>query len=308
MKGVWRILAAAVCFLLAVREEAALRPRAKIATVFFETAVDGKRGKEICETEAQSGQGAALCFWGEETGEMVLCKETGQVCRLRQIFTEGNTELLMVGTSLLSWQQGSCYLDQETAKELFGTGQAEGQIVWSGEKSYTVRGTFESADHFMLSSPSEKEEAFFACSLEFADSGNLKEGAQQFLMRNGLTGSVAELTFLESLIRNLLLIFPTVLAVRLVWICLEKKKKYYLLPAGTVAAMAFWLLAAKLSLPADLIPTRWSDFSFWGTWWESEKQNLLLLLQSPMGAAHLEFLVGAVKTAVYGIGAVMLIL
>lgn len=309
MAGTWKIIAAAALFLLAVREETAVRPQAETVTVFLETAVDGDRAEEICGAEAENGQGTSVCFWKEESGVEIFCRETGQNSRICRLFTEGNTELLLAGTSLLSWQQGSCYLDAETARKLFGTGKAEGQVVWSGDKSHTVRGTFESQERFMMCPARENgEAAFSACSLKFAEGGNLRGQAEQFLMRNALTGSVVEFTFLESLIRNLLLVFPSVLAVRLGLFLLEKKGKLRFLPMGALAVLTVWLLAGNLSVPADMIPTRWSDFSFWGAWWQSEKQNLLLILQSPMGAVHLELLIGLVKAAVYGVGAGVLIL
>ena len=74
-----------------------------------------------------------------------------------------------------------------------------------------------------------------------------------------------------------------------------------------MAVLFLRLLAKNIWIPEDMIPTRWSDFSFWESWWQGEKENLLQIIRSPMGAAHLNLLFRMGKTFVYGLGAIFLI-
>lgn len=59
---------------------------------------------------------------------------------------------------------------------------------------------------------------------------------------------------------------------------------------AVVAAVLFFALREHLQIPADMIPTRWSDFSFWPQWWTGQKANLLQILGSAQGEMQLEAL------------------
>lgn len=54
-----------------------------------------------------------------------------------------------------------------------------------------------------------------------------------------------------------------------------------------ILAASFYLIRKEFRIPADMIPTRWSDFSFWAAWWETQRRNLLLILGSAQGEAQL---------------------
>lgn len=54
-----------------------------------------------------------------------------------------------------------------------------------------------------------------------------------------------------------------------------------------ILATSFYLIRKEFRIPADMIPTRWSDFSFWAAWWETQRRNLLLILGSAQGEAQL---------------------
>lgn len=54
-----------------------------------------------------------------------------------------------------------------------------------------------------------------------------------------------------------------------------------------ILAASCYLVRKEFRIPADMIPTRWSDFSFWAAWWETQRRNLLLILGSAQGEAQL---------------------
>ncbi|MCD7954565.1 MAG: hypothetical protein LUG93_02160 [Lachnospiraceae bacterium] len=56
------------------------------------------------------------------------------------------------------------------------------------------------------------------------------------------------------------------------------------------AFATFWLAFHYFKIPSDMIPTRWSDFSFWDTWLEEQKKNILLLLTTPLGKIQTQLL------------------
>lgn len=63
-----------------------------------------------------------------------------------------------------------------------------------------------------------------------------------------------------------------------------------------LAVGTFWMLTKRLIIPPDMIPSRWSDFSFWGSWRESQKENCLRILFTPLGSKQLQMLLNMVKS------------
>ena len=309
----------------------------------------------------------SLCFWREQEDMRFSCKETGQTVHATGLLIEGDSELVARESEILVWQEKGCVMDRVTAQGLFGTQQANGQLVWCGEEAYPVYGTFESLERTVVLRTESgtivgnfaggladlsvgSSDAYFGLpdgkfsgagydhlSLKASKGANVKTEAEQLLMRYGLSGDIADFTFPGVVCGNLLLVLPIVLAVDLVkvlWGSLWEKRRqrsYCILPNGeseygmkksqndseagitegqnlkrekrkmpgkiiciimliaTVAAL-FVVLRKHLQIPADMIPTRWSDFSFWPQWWAGQKANLLQILGGAQGEMQLEAL------------------
>ena len=56
----------------------------------------------------------------------------------------------------------------------------------------------------------------------------------------------------------------------------------------------------------ELIPSRWSDFSFWGTLWEQQEKNILLALSTALGERQLQVLSGLLRICFYNLFAAVL--
>ena len=55
-----------------------------------------------------------------------------------------------------------------------------------------------------------------------------------------------------------------------------------------------------------MIPSRWSDFGFWGDWWERQKKNLLLLFSAPLGEAQLTAVWNLLRSSLCSLAAAVL--
>ncbi|MDD2959820.1 MAG: hypothetical protein PHR92_15100 [Lachnospiraceae bacterium] len=281
-----------------------------------------KAASEICTREGEQEISLSACFWKEQKDMEFSCKETGSSSIGTMTVTEGNPDLVVPGTSSLVWQENGCFIDTKMAEELFGTEQASGQTIWCSGKSYVVCGTFESITKSMIRQINgEDKEILNTLSLYSPNSGTAKNDGEQFLMRYGLSGDVIEFQFLNALVSDLLLVLPAMLLIALAWMVLrggvqqncEKhpskaeesgEGKMQLGKAGvdirTVAGQVIllaaltgalaWLLWSKLVIPSDMIPTKWSDFSFWTSWWKGQRQNLLCILGTAQGEAQLSMI------------------
>lgn len=299
-----RALAAAAFFILAVRLSMTAQRSADISVVILEKqAISAGQAADLLEQEQQRETPQGSCFWGEFPGMQLSCKETGGTAVAAVVVTAGNPELIVPGTAALAYQENGCFLDTQTAAELFGTMKAAGQTVWYDGVSYVVYGTFESLNRMMVRQASETDgETLDMISVylkgETSSTSPSSRSAEEFLMRCSLEGEVTDYIFLNAAVHDFLFLLPLMLAV---WIIRDQLsqargstsrslKTVSLLTAAVVFTAALVLVVQNFQIPADMIPTKWSDFSFWETWWKGQRKNLLLLLGTAQGEAQLALL------------------
>ncbi len=248
------------------------------------TAVDAAA---IERQEAEEENPLGFCFWGEAPLQTVHCRETGGLAQVTPMLLFGDTALM--GAEALTWQDG-CLVDEETAQRLFGTKNCGGQRLWYNGVSYPVLGTVSSMRPIMIKKAEAEDQLERLIMPLLAEDG--KSQGQQYLLRWGLQGTVIDFFSLWSFSNALLLLFPGTLLWKLCrWI--GKKNRLVSLLA---AAVGLWLLGRWLVIPTDMIPTRWSDFSFWGRWWTAEKENLIRILFMAPGEGQLQMLLNVVKS------------
>lgn len=309
-----------VLYGFAVRSSMAVRGASGTATALLTGGQPGaKEAAAIREQELEQSEPQRVCFWGEVPDTALTCQLTGKHANARQMVVSGDSTLLLPETGQLAWREDGCYLDTQTADELFGTESASGQLVTCGERVLTVLGTFESLQKLLVRSavPGDSEQ-LTAVSLHDSDPNRAKRGLEEFLLRHGLEGTCMDFVFLSALVQNFLAILPLLLGLQLLRLLLapglltssEHRKR-----PGKVLT---WILCAVLScgllfltvrflkIPSDMIPTRWSDFSFWSDWWQRQRQNLLLLLGTAQGEAQLELLWNALQAVIFGLAAIFL--
>ena len=305
-----KLCAALLLYLAAVRSNAHVQARTGYAAAFLnDRAVTAKEAEQICEAEAEQEYPAAICFFKEQPDTSLFCRETGEASVVNQIRIIGNAELLMYGSNALSFRKNGCYLDTATVRVLFGTDKVAGQTVRSGDQSWQVLGVFGSLQKEMLCVAEEKM-LLDRILLLSSDYGRGRDELEQLLLRNGLGGDVVDFTVVTALVQDLLLIVPLLLLARAAkWLIKDLPGTGLRLAATVVFGLAgLWYLTGNLHIPPDLIPTRWSDFSFWSTTWMQQRQNFLLILKSAAGEASLDLLWHAMCAVLENLLAVCLLL
>lgn len=281
--------------------------------------ISAEDGQKIWDAGREDEASVGFCFWGETGEQMVSCKKTGGAARVNRIVLSGNPELLEAGG--LAWRDG-CLVDTASAQALFGTAFCENQTLTADAKVFSVVGIRENARPTMVSRAEGNQAVLNRCVLAIPSSQGRVLG-EQFLMRWELEGAVLDFYPLRALCRNLLLLFPGVLLVSLGLSLGEARKKLTLeglcyrkqlpLLGKSLLGMAvllgsLWLLGKQVTVPGDMIPSRWSDFSFWGRWWESQKENFQRIFSTPLGSRWLQMQGNMVKSMVCSTGAAILAL
>ena len=283
---------------------------ADLTYIILSQNIDATVAEEIFAQEQILTDSVGFCFWGEATTQMVSCKETGGIAQVTQVLLSGNPGLM--GAGVLAWLDG-CFIDEGTAQKLFGTDLCGGQTLWQEDVPYRVFGTISTYRPTMLTVAAEKDGAVLnRCVLSVpAESG--EQIASQFMMRWGLQGELIDFYPLWTLCHNLLLLFQWIILIvafvygvkkirttpfedgfSLAHIPVLIKPALFLL----VVVCLFAFLGSRIIILRDMIPSRWSDFSFWGDWLETQEENFRLVILTPMGNTHLQMMLDMVKSLV----------
>lgn len=271
--------------------------------------IDAARAQEIFTQEAELPESVGFCFWGESNSQVVSCKETGVTTEVNTVLIFGNPALLDAGG--LSWQEG-CYLDEDSAYDLFGTTDCLNQTIIFHDRRYRVLGTIPALQPTMLAVAKETDGALLNRCVLSIPAGQGKQAASQFLIRWGLQGQWMDFYTLWVAVYNSLLILPGILLLRVFYWGIRqvrdgqfsKRIRYSVLSLASAGILI--LLFNHIIIPDDMIPSRWSDFSFWGDYWDAQLDNLQRILQTPLGERHLQMMVNMVKSILSSMVALLL--
>ena len=277
--------------------------------LLLEDPIDSARAEEIFSQESALADPIGFCFWGEADTVSISCAATGGAAEVKQFLLSGNPALL--GAGVLAWQEG-CFLDQKTAQSLFGTDDCHAQMIQMEGRKYSVLGTISMVQPTVLGTTEAADGAVLTRCILAAQAENGKEAASQFMIRWGLQGNTIDFYALWAATFNILLILPFLLVLRIVFYDIRKIRSSsfpgrieYLLKLVVLIGILIGLWKQIIILP-DMIPVRWSDFSFWGRWWDRQWKNFQMVLRTPMSEAHLQMMFDMVKSIVSTTAALLL--
>lgn len=276
-----------------------------LTEVLLTQGLDARRAAEITDGEATEDDPLRFCFLGRGSEERVTGELTGKQGQVQILYLAGNPGLL--GWGSLAWEKG-CLLDEGTARNLFGTEDCGGQtLLWQGE-TWPVLGTVSGSEARLILMARETDGAVLnTCLLELDPQAE----AEGFLLRHNLTGKVVNLFPLWALTRDLLLVLPCLVLLTLSFRLGKgwKTKGWRQITKTAISlgllALSIWLVKACIVIPADMIPSRWSDFSFWGVWWESQKENISVIFSAPPREERLQMLTDMVKSMGSALGSAL---
>lgn len=320
-RGKWirfgMLLIAAVLYIWAVFFCQSAKEDADLTYLVLSRNISAAEAEEIFKQEKILTDSAGFCFWGETPAQTVSCKETGGIAQVTQVLLSGNPGLM--GAGILAWQDG-CFIDEDTARKLFGTADCGGQILWQDDVPYRVFGTITAFQPTMLTVAAPEDGAVLnRCVLSVTAESGAQE-ASQFLMRWGLQGTQIDFYPLWVFLHNFLLLLPGILLL-VIFACGVKEIRKIPFADGfqvsstvkpaiiliTTGCLLCFLGSRIIILP-DMIPSRWSDFSFWGNWLEAQEENFRQVLLTPMGNAHLQMMLNMIKSLVSSTAALLLTL
>jgi len=190
----------------------------------------------------------------------------------------------------------TCAVSEGAAFALWGGTNAAGQTLAWGEQEYVVQGVFRGDDSLIIVQAAPDSRALFPnMQLHFADGGGRhdagREAATEFFARTNFGNpDLLDMPLLgwafEMLAALPALFIGMWLLARLVVHGLRLRRQprkllYFTAPAILFVGIDIFLLRRMERIPAALIPSRWSDFSFWTSLAEEGAKRLKTWLVMP---------------------------
>jgi hypothetical protein len=220
-----------------------------------------------------------LSAWNRLEDQSLECEElyTKSTVHLIEVYgdmSEAYPVELISGSLPSADDYEGCLIDKNTAYELYRTVHAVGKLLTYQGKKYCVRGIVQSSETVCLIEIQEEDKAFSNLELCFTDKENGGALAADFMRQYGLTSSYTEIDgSLYSRLLELAYLLPAwLLGFCLLYDLLAALWKRRRLPCQVLALMFLlvalwpllcWLMEFDFYIPQQLIPTKWSDFSFW---------------------------------------------
>jgi hypothetical protein len=193
---------------------------------------------------------------------------------------------MLYGGYLSKADDRGCVIDRDTAYKLFNSEDVVGLTITLNNKEYTVRGIMQGIGSNTMIVQEEKQVVSkkagikYSCmELVFSDTENAKLLAENFIHTYGLGVPTAYIDgYIYQKISYLLIHIPLWFSAMLLIIYIARKVNT--LKSSQVLFVSGWfgiiLLSAILIritnvhfyYSSSMIPTRWSDFDFWGNQWK----------------------------------------
>lgn len=249
---------------------------------------DAVQAQQVMEKEKTLENPENCLFWGSLGWQQLTSPSLGRTVRTFCVGVYGDGNLYDSRIHTLSVEDTfGCVLDEQTARELFGTTQAVGLKVQLGEKEYTIRQVLRTRGREALFSAG-KEMQMNWVNLKKADFADAKKAAEEFLIRYGYQGEIVSGDFLIGFDKGILLAAGCLYWFWMAWAggsWLEKRgwpvKKGW--KKGIFAAVCLagaGVLLWSLKPGTSWIPSSWSDFSYWGDLIREQKENFYWFLQT----------------------------
>lgn len=203
---------------------------------------------------------------------------------------------LLYGNFCYEEDMQGCVIDEKTAYDLFRNKNVVGNSITYNSKQYIIRGVVKSKEQMVLILDNKKNTSFSNLELLFSDMENQEESAKNFITNYQLSSgymTIVEGNFYAKLLHNTVLLPAIVIWGYFLILAGSQAFKRRTIPLQCIFYLSLFLFISILLFnnkqlqfyyPDRLIPTRWSDFNFWGrvfTEWKNKLYDFSYLLPLP---------------------------
>ncbi|WP_390436987.1 ABC transporter permease [Lactonifactor longoviformis] len=279
-----------ICFSLAQTEtfKTAL-PHDTEEIILEQGAWSREQWEEMAVNEEDRESPDTFILWGEKEEVQIVSRDLTRTARVSAIEACGDSRLLLrESVSLNDEDTEGCLISADTAWKLFGSTRAVGEKIQYGERTLTIRGIMRHMKGTLFVQAEKGGEAILnTVTLKAGGKhGSLEDPARSFMMRYGIQGVKVPVKYYNSWSVFLVFTLPLFMLLRMLakyWKTIDRegKRTAAVWSIALMTGMGILFLYAfgfSVTLPKDMIPTRWSDFQFWHSLGEQKGEELILLL------------------------------
>lgn len=239
-------------------------------------------------------------FWLQQIG---IAKAENSSFQVINIAYHGDGKLVYNANFISGFYPGSndiggCAVSDTLAWNLWGSLDVNGQTLLFGEQSYTVRGVFHDDKDIILTGTAANA-GFTAVELYGEHDSDARQAADMFAISSGLglPNHIADGAAIVTLAR-MACFFPILITVIILLMMLWKTSRSFNKTTQHIIWFSLALIAALLlpywleNIPQWMIPSMWSDFSFWGSLLQTIKFRIeeWFLIVPTVKEVHIKFL------------------
>lgn len=216
-------------------------------------------------------------YWRQDNNVLVQNKLFKRGSRAQVIFYLGNlgsfAGLNYYGA--LPPVTNHCSISTALAEDLFGNSSPNNKFIYLEDEKFVIASTFDSKNMIIYANDllTIKTKGYTCIDLKIKNGKDEKVVLQEFILNNDIKtpSQVVNGYFVVFLVKNLLFVFPLVLALFMsikIFFCGDTQNKF-LFKKWFLFILIFIIVAwisgrcNGYSIPSHFMPTRWSDLSFW---------------------------------------------
>lgn len=267
----------------------------------------GDSVKSVLDGEEQADEAYSVVFWREQQADRIEWKGFGRSSSGAVLHTAGQSGLLAAGGILPEESADACLVSEALARELFGTVNPGEAAITIGAKEYQVKGVVAGEQKFVIA-PGD-DQGFNRMRVRIPEGKRKEQVGELLASRYGFTAEPLSYYLVRGFSWIVVCLTPLAIFLHFVgWSIRSGKQqqrlgnKLIFYGAALLALVwGIWLVAANIEIPLDMVPTKWSDFSFWEQMLENKNKELQLLLQTGKTIIDQPLLSGCYRGIVLGV-------
>lgn len=307
-----------LCYGLAVVYNGKLKNDVKgtATAVIMSGGMDAKSATKIQEREKEQDNPLFFTIWGEKENAIAENKEYQKNSTVTAIYVSESTQLLFNSMTALSEDDlTGCLIDEKTALELFGSTNVAGQTLTFDEKTLTIRQVIKEERQVLVMQAAGSEVSLDTVTIQCTDDAAAQRTAEEFLARHGIDGKLMDMPLLTGISSIMVWLLPFCMAVGVMVTAIkyarvdsktDKWGNLWWVFAFVVFIVIVYGILHFVSIPRDMIPTKWSDFTFWTELWKKKQEALLFLVQSAKRQPQIDTIMVFFKSVTYSVASIFL--
>lgn len=218
-----------------------------------------------------------LVAWNDRGNEQICSTDLEKYASAQVIGICGNSEYLFPENAALWYEEkNACLVSEDIAFEIFGTIDIIGLNLMIGDEIYKIAGVMEKEKNTVVMEENSKLAYYNCITILKENNVSSKQMLETIQLLYRIEKNIDyEYMFFEmgleiKLVVGLIfiIIYNTILTE--VRCNIHENKRTLVIVKVFGVAIFFvwiWLIRENMDIPIDMIPDKWSDFSFWSDWW-----------------------------------------